>query len=316
MVSWWWLPRAAGPVTISLLGSVLARFPPAGNQQARGPGHGEVKCQAQNANSCWQAVQKTCSLRLGEPWYFTKSNEHVSQHCRATIGLFKEEVQKQAAVTSQQRELFTCGSADEAVLCCGLLSSLSSHPLSARHRGPSQRGTMRVGWWTALTLVHISSVITSSGRSNVQHVVNLQRWAPRNTAWLTARASISSRTLSRHEKQIQTQTLLIQAAAVEFCWYGCQECEQAHKVQRGSLCWTFSKLFLLQQWLKYYKTGACVSRSSTAGGKSGATLRHWNIVHLVSHVVFCPKRSPEQNQRKFLLVVLGVKSNFLAINVC
>lgn len=61
-----------------------------------GPGQGEVKCQEQNANSCWQAVQKTCSLRLGEPWYFTKSNEHVSQHCRATIGLFKEEVRRVA----------------------------------------------------------------------------------------------------------------------------------------------------------------------------------------------------------------------------
>lgn len=59
-----------------------------------GPGQREVKCQAQNANSSWQAVQKTCSPRLGEPWYFTKSNEHVGQHCRATIGLFKEEIQK------------------------------------------------------------------------------------------------------------------------------------------------------------------------------------------------------------------------------
>lgn len=69
--------------------------PPRWQPACRGPGAGgKVKCQAQNANSCWQAVQKTCSLRLGEPWYFTKSNEHVRQHCRATIGLFKEEIQK------------------------------------------------------------------------------------------------------------------------------------------------------------------------------------------------------------------------------
>lgn len=78
-----------------LVGMCVGTFPPmAGNQQAAGPGHEEVKCQEQNVNSCWQAVQKTCSLRLREPWYFTKSNEHVSQHSRATIGLFKEEAQK------------------------------------------------------------------------------------------------------------------------------------------------------------------------------------------------------------------------------
>ena len=34
----WWLPGAVGPFTLSLLGCVLAQFPPAGNQQAGSPG--------------------------------------------------------------------------------------------------------------------------------------------------------------------------------------------------------------------------------------------------------------------------------------
>lgn len=66
--------------------------------RSRSSGQREVKCQEWNVNWCWQAVQKTCSVRLREPWYFTKSNEHVSRHRGATSGLFKR---KQADVTSQ-----------------------------------------------------------------------------------------------------------------------------------------------------------------------------------------------------------------------
>lgn len=66
-------------------------------------------------------------MRLGEPWYFTKSNEHVSQHCSATIGLFEEEPKNQVAVTPQG--LFTCSLVNRACL------ALSVRELKETHRG-------------------------------------------------------------------------------------------------------------------------------------------------------------------------------------
>lgn len=131
-----------------LVGMCVGTFPPmAGNQQAAGPGHEEVKCQEQNVNSCWQAMQKTCSLRLREPWYFTKSNEHVSQHCRATIGLFKEEAQKAGrCYVTCRRDCFSCSSAGKALLWLRLLSSFHSLAPPVSHR--------RVPQWDTMTMRH------------------------------------------------------------------------------------------------------------------------------------------------------------------
>lgn len=131
-----------------LVGMCVGTFPPmAGNQQAAGPGHEEVKCQEQNVNSCWQAMQKTCSLRLREPWYFTKSNEHVSQHCRATIGLFKEEAQKAGrCYVTCRRDCFSCSSAGKSLLWLWLLSSFHSlAPPVSHHRVPQ---------WDTMTMRH------------------------------------------------------------------------------------------------------------------------------------------------------------------
>lgn len=196
--------------------------PPLATSRLRARGQGEVKCQEQNANSCWQAVQKTCSLRLGEPWYFTKSNEHVSQHCRATIGLFKEEVQKagRCYITGSRDCLRAAQRTRLAfVVVVILLLQFPSvcEPSPTRRVRHNEGGLIEETYWFTLVR-HYTTAALSSARSAVgpcpppHRVICLQHWAPKDTVWLTARALIHSRTSSRLKNQIQPQNWFIQAA--------------------------------------------------------------------------------------------------------
>lgn len=189
--------RARHPLLIGMfVGMNPHPQPPTSRWQAacRGAwGKGEVKCQAQNANSCWQAVQKTCSLRLWEPWYFAKSNEHVSQHCRATIGLFKEKIQKAGrCYITDSGDCLHAAQLTRVAFIVVVILILQSPSVCE----PAATHAYTTYWFTSVR--HCCAIIRLiySWTRVMSHAVFLQRRAPEISMWLTAGALLS-RTPSR-----------------------------------------------------------------------------------------------------------------------
>lgn len=73
----------------------------------------------------------------GEPWYFTRSDEHVSKHCRPTVGLFKEEGQRGGLHHRQQKLV--------------VILRLQLPSLSGRHQRVSQWDPVRGGTHLSIT---------------------------------------------------------------------------------------------------------------------------------------------------------------------
>lgn len=114
-------------------------------QQAKSLRRGQVNNESKMqipADSSW-------SVQLWEGWDFTKSHERVSQLYRATIGLFREKVQRAGGcyITGSEKCL-RAAQQTRLRLCCGAypppLVCETSPPLTARHNAACEAAHTRI----------------------------------------------------------------------------------------------------------------------------------------------------------------------------